>query len=983
VVPTVTIASSFKGLDTVDAGSIVEPPDTIAAASPTHVVEVVNSNIAYYDKSTGSRVFATDLGTFFAPVDSVASLFSDVYVGYDESVGRFWVSTMDIDFFNLVSYFDFAISNDSNPTHGFTEMHQIDDTEISPRTGETLFTDFPRVGWNADVYVISFNMTGFMTEVPYNTQILTISKASVLDQNNATLTMFQTDRPLPNSTMVPATMHGSVTGDPMWFVQEKGLEQDGQYLFLRIVKETNVLSSNPTFTDYYVQVDPYTITPFPNDPLGQVTSTLDTRILSVDWRGGTMVATQDVGIPSDMLVHARWYVLSTSGSAPSLIQQGTLNPGPTSHTYMPCAAITASGAIGMTYIQSGDTENMSMYITGRTATDFPGTMQPGVLVEAGAMNYQGTRAGDFAGLTVDPTDGTSFWAANEYAETTSDITVPNWGTWIAHFNVSPTAHMAISAPTSATSGSPFSITVTARNANGTTNTGYRGTVHFTSTDGMPTLPPDYTFTAADNGVHTFTNAVTLRTVGTQTVTATDSVNHVAGSANVTVNPTAAASMFAVAGFVSPTTAGTAHSFTVTAENANGNRDTSYTGTVHFTSTDSQAVLPANYTFTAADMGMHTFSATLKTAGTRSITATDTVTSSITGTQSGIVVNPAAATRMTVSGFPSTITAGVAGNVTVTLKDSFGNVATGYRGTVHFTSTDSQAVLPPNYTFMASDAGVHTFSVTLKTAGVRSMTATDTVTSSLTGTESKIQVNAAAASALVVAGYPSPVVAGTSNNFTVTARDLFGNTATSYRGTVHFTSSDSQATLPANFTFVAGDNGVHTFSAAFHTTGTRSITATDTVTSSITGTQSGIVVNPAGGIKLRISIPGRIMAGVPIEIVVTALDAFGNLAKNFMGTVHFSSSDSQALLPADYTFTSGPGLDNGTHRFTVTFANPGSQSLIVASARESDRMRVQRDILVMDPPVKPASHSFAVSTRDANQLEWIAGVSDDLLKALLG
>jgi hypothetical protein len=971
-------------LDTVDAGSIVEPPDTIAAASPTHVVEVVNSNIAYYDKTTGSRVFTTDLGTFFAPVDSVASFFSDVYVGYDESVGRFWVSTMDIDFTNLVSYFDFAISNDSNPTHGFTEMHQINDTETSPRTGETLFTDFPRVGWNADAYVVSFNMTGFSTQVPYNVQILTINKASVLDQNNATLTFFQTDRPAPNSTMVPATMHGSVAGDPMWFVEEKGLEQDGQYLFLRIVKETNVLSSNPTFTDYYVQVDPYTITPFPNDPLGEVTSTLDTRILSVDWRGGTMVATQDVGIPSDMLVHARWYVLSTSGSAPSLLQQGTLNPGPTSHTYMPCAAITASGSIGMTYIQSGDTENMSMYVTGRAATDFPGTMQPGALVEAGAMNYQGTRAGDFAGLTVDPTDGTSFWAANEYAETTSDITVPNWGTWIAHFNVSPTAHLAISAPSSTTAGSPFSITVTSQNADGTTNTGYRGTVHFTSTDGSPTLPPDYTFTATDNGVHTFTNGVTLRTVGSQTVTATDSVNQVAGSASVTVNPTAAASMFGVAGFLSPTTAGVGHSFTVTAEDASGHRVTSYTGTVHFTSSDPHAVLPANYTFVASDMGMHTFSATLKTTGTQSITATDTVTSSITGAQSGIVVNPAAASKLSVTGFPLTITAGVSANFTVTLRDAFGNIATGYTGTVHFTSTDTQAMLPPNYTFMASDAGVHTFSATLKTAGLRSITATDTVTSSLTGTESKIQVNAAAASVFVVAGYPSPVVVGTSNNFTVTAKDPFGNTATSYRGTVHFTSSDSAATLPANYTFVAGDNGVHTFSATFHATGTQSITATDTVTSSITGTQSGIVVNLTVGIKLRISMPDRIMAGVPVEIVVTALDAFGNLAKNFVGTVHFSSSDGLAILPADYTFTSGPGSDNGTHRFTVTFANPGSQSLIVASASETHRMRVQRDILVMEPPMKTASRSFGVSTSDPNlRDEWIAGVSDDLLKSLFG
>ena len=96
----------------------------------------------------------------------------------------------------------------------------------------------------------------------------------------------------------------------------------------------------------------------------------------------------------------------------------------------------------------------------------------------------------------------------------------------------------------------------------------------------------------------------------------------------------------VSGFPNPTTAGVAHNVTVTAEDAFGNVTSAYLGTVHFTSSDGQAVLPGNYTFTAGDAGTHTFTngVTLKTAGTQSITATDTVTGTITGTQSGIVVH---------------------------------------------------------------------------------------------------------------------------------------------------------------------------------------------------------------------------------------------------------------------------------------------------------------------------------------------------------
>src|SRR5204863_230179 len=105
--------------------------------------------------------------------------------------------------------------------------------------------------------------------------------------------------------------------------------------------------------------------------------------------------------------------------------------------------------------------------------------------------------------------------------------------------------------------------------------------------------------------------------------------------------------------------GVSFSFTVTAQDQNNNTATGYIGTVHFTSTDGQAVLPANSTLTT---GAGTFSATLKTAGNQTITATDTVTSSITGTSNAIAVSAAAATHYAVSA-PANATAGSAFNFT--------------------------------------------------------------------------------------------------------------------------------------------------------------------------------------------------------------------------------------------------------------------------------------------------------------------------------
>jgi len=295
--------------------------------------------------------------------------------------------------------------------------------------------------------------------------------------------------------------------------------------------------------------------------------------------------------------------------------------------------------------------------------------------------------------------------------------------------------------------------------------------------------------------------------------------------------TAQPSSFTVSGFPASTTAGTPNSFTVTAKNADDTIDTGYTGTVHFTSSDGQAGLPADYTFQASDAGMHAFSAILKTAGTQSLAATD---EGVTGSQTGITVIPATSSKMLVSGFPSPATAGAAGSFTVTLDDRYGNIASGYTGTVHFTSSDAKAALPANYTFTAADAGKHTFSATLKTAGTQSLKATDTATGNLTGTDAGITVNPAAASKFILTA-PATISAGASFSLTLTVEDAYGNVVTGYTGTVHFSSADSKATLPSNYTVKTSDQGVHTFTGlVLRKKGNQKITITDTHNSSLTG-----------------------------------------------------------------------------------------------------------------------------------------------------
>ena len=192
----------------------------------------------------------------------------------------------------------------------------------------------------------------------------------------------------------------------------------------------------------------------------------------------------------------------------------------------------------------------------------------------------------------------------------------------------------------------------------------------------------------------------------------------------------------VSGLASSTTAGAAQTFTVTVLDNAGNVDTGYTGTLHFTSSDYQADLPADYTFTPLDAGVHTFTVALKTAGWQSVTATDTALPTLNASQAASVT-PGAVSTFQIGGFPSTVSAGGGGWFAVTAADAYGNAATDYTGTVRFSSSDTAAVLPGDYTFTGE--GTAWFYASLGTVGTQSLTVTDTANAGLTATQSDIRV----------------------------------------------------------------------------------------------------------------------------------------------------------------------------------------------------------------------------------------------------
>ena len=248
--------------------------------------------------------------------------------------------------------------------------------------------------------------------------------------------------------------------------------------------------------------------------------------------------------------------------------------------------------------------------------------------------------------------------------------------------------------------------------------------------------------------------------------------------------------------------------------------------------------------------------------TSAVVSLDTATKRLLLTVTGLPTKPTKLTITAVNGGLSP-TAGTGFSIVVQAQDANGDsrqVLANTAVTLSLNTGSGPLGGTLVSTIPAGNTAVTISGVTYGTAesGV-TLTATATSGDSLSAANSApfTVLPSTAPAYLLVTGFPSPQTAGFPGSVTVTCKTSSGTTATTYTGTVHFTSTSVLAGLPGDYTFVSGDNGVHSFSGVMlNTTGMQSITATDTVTSSITGTQSAITVwNPPTNFTWRSGVNG--------------------------------------------------------------------------------------------------------------------------------
>jgi photosystem II stability/assembly factor-like uncharacterized protein len=154
--------------------------------------------------------------------------------------------------------------------------------------------------------------------------------------------------------------------------------------------------------------------------------------------------------------------------------------------------------------------------------------------------------------------------------------------------------------------------------------------------------------------------------------------------------------------------------------------------------------------------------------------------------------------------------------------------------------------------------------------------------------------------------PAATTAGLAIDLILSGVDSAGRSAP-FSGTVHFSSSDPAAVLPADSALSLRASETRSFAVVLRTAGAQAVNV------QVRGEAHGLVtatvaVGAAPAVRLVASIPESC---APFHLAVAAADPFGNVDATWRGTVRFSSP--QATVPDDYVFGAA---DQGRHAFAV-------------------------------------------------------------------
>ncbi|MBL8897317.1 MAG: hypothetical protein JNM84_06805 [Planctomycetes bacterium] len=402
------VARQIEGPRIFEPGNAAIPPDTNGAAGPTHYVALVNGSFSIYDRASGARTHQITIANFW----NVSTGLGDVRIVFDPHAQRFVALCMDGS-----TTIHFAISLTADPTGAWFKSAIL----ASQGADAGRWPDFPTLGVDANGIYTAALMVGNGDPIT----LWAIDKAPLL-QNPPQLGTVTAFRGLPwEGAVQPCLTYGTPGAE--YLVSVASPTQ------LRLRRVVPPLTAPVLRASGLITIPAHVRAPSA-PALGSTTgiATGDWRPSNAVFRNGRLYTTQTIDVGGRAAV--RWYEIDVAARA--LLQYGTLED-PLWNYYHGSIAANANGALVVGCSGSHASSYVSAFVTGRVASDPPGSMAAPILYRSGRASYErldgnGTnRFGDYSLTGVDPVDDETFWTIQEYVPARDD-----WGTSIAEVRFS-------------------------------------------------------------------------------------------------------------------------------------------------------------------------------------------------------------------------------------------------------------------------------------------------------------------------------------------------------------------------------------------------------------------------------------------------------------------------------------------------------------------------------------------------------------------
>lgn len=406
----------------------IAPPDTYGDVGPDHYFQIVNLGFAIWNKE-GTKIYG--------PVDNI-TLWSgfpgpwsstndgDPVVLYDEYADR-WVASQfalpnypNGPFYELV-----AVSKTGDPTGAWNRYaFQFDD-----------MPDYPKFGVWPDGYYLTVNQFESGSGNWLGAAVAILDRDAMIN-GDAEATMVFLEMGTSVGSLLPADADGAVqptAGSPAKVVE---LAAASLKMWNVSVDWNNIENSTIDYigslpVEYY-STNGISIT---QPGTGQKLSTLADRLMyRLQYRnfGEYEVMLTNHTVKADDAGHAgiRWYEMRNYGNGWALYQQGTYAPFDGNSRWMGSIAMNDNGDIALGFSVSGSSTYPEIRCVMQSVDTLEGKGVMDVdeiVLKSGLKSQTGVdRWGDYSSMTVDPSDGMTFWYTTEYSN-------GNWN-WRTHIN---------------------------------------------------------------------------------------------------------------------------------------------------------------------------------------------------------------------------------------------------------------------------------------------------------------------------------------------------------------------------------------------------------------------------------------------------------------------------------------------------------------------------------------------------------------------